>query len=99
MSEPYKNYVQYFISTWEHLVSIANILREANILVTFSKDKQKVGYQYSYLILNTKNRSGVWNNIQLHMKCTVIDNAFMDQLKVLESVSLDAQLEFLFNPL
>ena len=99
MSELYENYVQYFIPTWEHLVSIANILREANILITFSKDKQNVGYQYSYLVLNAKNRSGVWNNIQLRMKCTVVDDNFMDQLKVLETVSLDAQLEFLFNPL
>ena len=99
MSEPYENYVQYFIPTWEHLISISNLIKEANILVTFSKDKQNVDYQPSYLVINTKNRKGVWNNAQSPMKCTVVDDNFMAQLKVLETVSLDAQIEFLFNPL
>lgn len=99
MNEPYENYVQYFIPKWEHLVSINNLIREADILVTFSKDKQNLGYQYNYLVINTKNRKGVWNNAQSRFKCTVVDDNFMDQLKVLETVSLDAQLEFLFNPL
>lgn len=99
MNEPYENYIQYFIPKWEHLVSIANLLKDADILVTFSKDKQNLGYQYNYLVINTKNRKGVWNNAQSRFKCTVVDDNFMDQLKVLETVSLDAQLEFLFNPL
>ena len=99
MSEPYKNYVQYHILTWEHLVSISNLIKEAEILITYSKDKQNFGYQYNYLVINTKNRKGVWNNAQLPMKCTVVDDNFMAQLKVLETVSLDAQIEFLFNPL
>ena len=99
MSEPYKNYVQYFIPRREHLISISNLIKEANILVTFSKDKQNVGYQYNYLVINTKNRKGVWNNAQSRMKCTVVDDNFVAQLKVLETVSLDAQIEFLFNPL
>lgn len=99
MSEPYKNYVQYFIPTWKHLISISNLIKEANILVTFSKDKQNVGYQHSYLVINTKNRKGAWKNAQSPMKCTVVDDNFVAQLKVLETVSLDAQIEFLFNPL
>lgn len=99
MSEPYYGYVQYFIPKWEHLVSISNLIKEAEILVTYSKDKQNTGYQYNYLVINTKNRKGVWNNAQTRMKCTVVDNNFMAQLKVLETVSLDAQIEFLFNPL
>lgn len=98
MSEPYKNYVQYHIPTWEHLVSISNLIEEANILVTFSKDKQNVGYKYNYLVFNSKNRKGVWNNAQLPMKCTTVDDNFMAQLKLLESVSTEAQLAFLLNP-
>ena len=99
MSEPYENYVQYFIPRWEHLISISNLMKEANILVTFSKDRENVGFKLSYLVINTKNRKGVWNNSQSRMKCTVVDANFMAQLKVLETVSLDAQIEFLFNPM
>ena len=99
MSKPYESYVQYFIPEWEHLVSISNLLKDAKVQIMFSKNKQEDGHPYCYLIINTKNRKGVWNTAQARMKCTVVDDDFISQLKVLESVSLDAQIEFLFNPL
>ena len=99
MSEYYKNYVQYFIPEWEHLVTISRLAKEANVQILFSKDKQDDLQPYRYLVINTKNRKGVWNTAQARFKCTVIDDAFISQLRVLESVSLDAQIEFLFNPL
>ena len=99
MSEPYENYVQYSIPTWEHLSTINRLVEEAKVQIRFAKDKQEDSHPYSYLMINTKNRKGVWNNAQSPMKCTVVDDNFMAQLKVLETVSLDAQIEFLFNPL
>lgn len=99
MSEPYENYVQYFIPEWEHLISINKLVKEANVQITFSKDKSEDGHPYSYLVINTKNRKGVWNTAQARFKCTVADDDFMAQLHMLETVSLDAQIEFLFNPL
>ena len=99
MSEPYENYVQYFIPEWEHLITINRLVEEANVEITFSKDKQESSHQYSYLVINTKNRRAVWNTAQARFKCTVVDDAFMAQLNMLEPVSLEAQIEFLFNPL
>lgn len=99
MSEPYKNYVQYHITEWEHLITINRLVEEANVHLIFAKDKQKDSHPYSYLVINTKNRRGVWNTAQTRFKCTVVDNDFMTQLSMLGSVSLEAQIEFLFNPL
>lgn len=99
MSEPYENYVQYFIPDWEHFITINRLVEEANVQITFSKDKQKDRHTYSYLVINTKNHRGVWNTAQTRFKCTVVDDAFMAQLSMLRPVSLEAQIEFLFNPL
>lgn len=99
MSEPYENYVQYFIPTWEHLITINRLVKEADVQLTFSKDKQDDSHPYCYLVINTKNRKGVWNTAQARFKCTVADDDFMAQLNILEPVSLDAQIEFLCNPL
>ena len=99
MSEPYQNYVQYHIPVWQHLVSISNLLREADITVTFSKCKADAGMNFNYLMINVKRRIGVWNSIKTETRCLTIDTDFMAQLKLLESVSTEAQLAFLLNPL
>ena len=99
MSEHYKNYVQYHIPVWEHLITINRLAKEAKVQLLFSKDKQDDLQPYSYLVINTKNRKGVWNTAQARFKCTVVDDDFMAQLRMLEPVSLDAQIEFLFNPM
>ena len=99
MTEPYKNYVQYHIPVWEHLVIISNLLHEAGIKVTFAKCKTDLSMNFNYLLINVKRMVGVWNSIKTETRCLTIDDNFMAQLKVLETVSLEAQLTFLLNPL
>lgn len=99
MSEPYENYVQYHIPTWEHLVSISNILRKADVKVTFAKCKSDTSMNFNYLMINVKRMVGVWNSIKTETRCLTVDKDFMAQLRLLESVSTEAQLAFLLNPL
>ena len=99
MSEPYKNYVQYHIPVWEHLVHISNLLHNVGIKVTYGNYKADVSMNFNYLMLNVKRMVGVWNSIQTETRCLTVDNDFMAQLKLLESVSTGAQLAFLLNPL
>lgn len=100
MSEPYENYVQYFIPEWEHLVHISNLLHNVGIKVTFAKCKADVSMKFNaYLMINVKRMVGVWNSIQTETCCLTVDTNFMAQLKLLESVSTEAQLAFLLNPL
>ena len=99
MSEHYKNYVQYHIPVWEHMVSISNLLHEAGIKVTYSSCKADASMNFNYLMINVKRMVGVWNSIKTETRCLTIDKDFMAQLKLLESVSPEAQLTFLLNPL
>ena len=98
MGEPYKNYVQYHIPVWEHLVIISNLLHEAGIKVTYSSCKADASMNFNYLMINVKRMVGVWNSIKTETCCLTVDKAFMAQLKLLESVSTEAQLTFLLNP-
>lgn len=99
MSEHYKNYVQYHIPVWEHLVSISNLLHEAGIKVTYGKCKADTSMNFNYLMINVKRMVGVWNSIKTETCCLTVDKNFMEQLKLLESISTEAQLAFLLNPL
>ena len=99
MSEHYKNYVQYHIPVWEHLVHISNLLHNVGIKVTFGKCKADISMNFNYLMINVKRMVGVWNSIQTETCCLTVDKDFMAQLKLLESVSTEAQLAFLLNPM
>ena len=99
MNERYKNYVQYHIPVREHLVSISNLLHEADIKVTFGNCKADVSMNFNYLMINVKRMVGVWNSIKTETCCLTVDKNFMAQLKLLESVSTEAQLAFLLNPM
>ena len=95
---PYRNYVQYHIPVWEHLVSISHLLQDVGVKVTFGKCKSDVSFNFNYLMINTKHMVGVWNSIKTETCCLTVDEDFMAQLKLLESVSTEAQLAFLLNP-
>ena len=99
MSEHYKNYVQYHIPVYDHLVSIVNLLHKAGVKVTFGKCKSDTNRNFNYLMINVKCMVGVWNSIKTETRCLTVDKDFMAQLKLLESVSTEAQLAFLLNPL
>ena len=98
MSEHYQNYVQYHIPVWEHLVYVSNLLHDAGIKVTFGSCKADVGMNFNYLMINVKRMVCVWNSIKTETCCLTVDKNFMAQLKLLESVSTEAQLAFLLNP-
>lgn len=95
----YQNYVQYHIPVYDHLVSISNLLHKAGVKVTFGKCKSGVSMNFNYLMINVKRMVGVWNSIKTETRCLTVDKDFMAQLKLLESVSTEAQLAFLLNPL
>ena len=98
MSEHYKNYVQYHIPAHDHLVSISNLLHKAGIKVPFGKCKSDTSMNFNYLMINVKHMVGVWNSIKTKTCCLTVDKDFMAQLKLLESVSTEAQLAFLLHP-
>ena len=99
MSEHYKNYVQYHIPVWEHLAYISNLLHKAGIkVVRFGKCKSEANINFNYLMINVNHMVGVWNSIKTETCCLTVDKDFMAQLKLLESVSTEAQLAFLLNP-
>lgn len=99
MSEHYKNYVQYHIPVWKHLAYISNLLHNVGIKVTYGKRKADASMNFNYLMINVKRMVGVWNSIKTETRCLTVDKNFMEQLKLLESVSTEAQLAFLLNPL
>ena len=96
MSEPYENYLQLHITLAANNAYVNNLLRHANIVVNYSKNNHLVPYQW--LMINLKNKRGVWNTIQTETKVKKVDYALMQQLIMLENVSKDAQVALLLAP-
>ncbi|WAW11658.1 hypothetical protein nACB1_072 [Acinetobacter phage nACB1] len=96
MNEPYENYLQLHITHRAYNAYVNNLLRYTNILVHYSKNNHMNDYQW--LMINLKNKRGVWNTIQTETKVKKVDHALIEQLVMLENVSKDAQVALLLDP-
>lgn len=94
MSEFFKHYKQFKVADLAVRKFIQVTLQKAG----YSLDADYCRYDHQYLVVNVVNKKGTWNCIPKHFYSKEVTSDLVAELCLLESVSVDAQVELLFCP-
>lgn len=94
MSEYSERYKQFKVADLAIRKFIQVTLQNAG----YSLDADYCRYDHQYLVINIETKRGTWNSIPTRFYSKEVTCDLVAELCLLESVSVDAQVELLFCP-